>query len=48
MEVLIFKKINKWINCTIKETHNHCEVIIWAIPISIVTQIRHEIVNLNI
>ena len=48
MEVLIFKKINKRINCTIKESHDHHKLKIKAVPICFESQIGHEKINIII
>ena len=46
--ILILDQINKWINCTVKKNHNDTKFEINPIPVSAISQIIHEIVNLII
>ena len=46
--ILILDQINKWINCAVKKNHNDTKFEINPIPVGVISQIIHEIVNLTI
>ena len=46
--ILILDQINKRINCAVKKDHNDTKFEIEPIPVGVISQIIHEIVNLII
>ena len=44
--ILILDHINKWINCAVKKHHNDTKFEINPIPVGVISQIIHKIVDL--